>query len=57
MKRPLELAVDHLNSIDSAWSLDLKILRDGIADACARIETLEKQVAALQAAQAPPVTK
>lgn len=51
--RPLEAAVKHLQSIDSAWSLDLKILRDGIADAAARIEALEAKAAPSSAPTKP----
>jgi hypothetical protein len=39
------LAIDHLDSISSAWSLDLNILRNGLADACKRIEAIEKEFA------------
>lgn len=56
MPRPLEIAVAHLNSIDSAWSLDLKLLTAGLADACARIEALEKITAAALAQAAKPAS-
>ena len=44
-KQPLELAADHLNSIDSAWGLDINILKAGFNDLVKRLEKLEQEKA------------
>ena len=48
MTQPLEAAVKHLDSITSAWQLDIGILRAGFDDLKNRLESLESKVAAPQ---------